>query len=213
MALTEGQHTAEFLVSEANGARSREVVTIVSGQTIKAGHVLGKITVGAGSSAPFAGNTGDGAMGAITVSAGAKPGAYKLVIIEPGTNVGKFTVEDPDGVIIGTGTVAAAFSAGGLAFTLADGSADFIAGDGFTITVAAGSGKYKEYNPSNADGSQTAVAIAFDNVDASGGDKSAVVIFRDAEITSAELIWFSGASGGQKTTGLAQLALQGIIGR
>ena len=85
----------------------------------------------------FAGNTGNGAMGSITVSAGAKIGTYKLLITEPASNVGNFIVEDPDGVIIGQGDVAAAFSAGGLAFTLADGSTDFAAGDGFNIAVTA----------------------------------------------------------------------------
>lgn len=42
--LTEGFHTGEFVHSEANGHRSREVVTIVSGQSVVAGEVLGKVT-------------------------------------------------------------------------------------------------------------------------------------------------------------------------
>ncbi|NBC37355.1 hypothetical protein GTZ99_12420 [Novosphingobium sp. FSY-8] len=87
-------------------------------------------------SAAFSGNTGNGAMGTVTVSAGAKIGVYSLVVIEPGTNAGKFTLTDPDGVVVGTGAVAAAFSAGGLAFTLADGATDFASGDGFSLTVA-----------------------------------------------------------------------------
>jgi hypothetical protein len=81
-------------------------------------------------------NTGNGAMGAITVSAGAKPGRYTLTFIEPGSNVGTFIVLDPDGIQIGDGVVAAAFSAGGLAFTLADGATDFVSGDSFAITVS-----------------------------------------------------------------------------
>lgn len=36
---------------------------------------------------------------------------------------------------IGDGVVGSAFSAGGLAFTLADGATDFVAGDSFTIAV------------------------------------------------------------------------------
>lgn len=82
-------------------------------------------------------NTGNGAMGTITVSSGAKPGTYKLQIIEPAANAGTFIVTDPDGVPISAkGTVASAFSAGGLAFTLADGGTDFVAGDGFDIVVS-----------------------------------------------------------------------------
>lgn len=44
--LTEGRHTGEFILSEANGERSRENITIVSGQNLGAGAVLGKITSG-----------------------------------------------------------------------------------------------------------------------------------------------------------------------
>jgi hypothetical protein len=42
--LTEGRHAGEFIVSEANGSRSREHITVVSGQTLAAGDVVGKIT-------------------------------------------------------------------------------------------------------------------------------------------------------------------------
>lgn len=37
---TEGQHAGEFLISEAAGTRSRETVTILSGQNLSAGAVL-----------------------------------------------------------------------------------------------------------------------------------------------------------------------------
>jgi len=104
------------------------------------------------SSAAFAGNTGDGAMGEVTVGANAKAGAYKLVIIEPAANAGKFQVEDPDGIIIGTGTVGVEYSIGThITFTLADGSTDFVAGDGFTITVAA-AGTGGEFEVRDPDG-------------------------------------------------------------
>lgn len=48
--LTEGRHAAEFVLSEANGNRSRENVTIYGGftgaATLAAGTVLGKLTSG-----------------------------------------------------------------------------------------------------------------------------------------------------------------------
>jgi hypothetical protein len=82
------------------------------------------------------------------------------------------------------------------------------------ITVAAGSGKYKEYNPANTDGSQTAVAILlYASVDATGGDKEGVIVVRHAEVNAAELIWFSGADANQKSAGLAQLKTYDIIAR
>ena len=47
---TEGRYPGEFLLSEANGSLSREVVTVVSGSGVIApGAVLGKFTSGANS--------------------------------------------------------------------------------------------------------------------------------------------------------------------
>lgn len=58
--LTETTHAGEFLVSEANGTLSREVVTIVSGSgVIPAGMVLGKITA-TGKYKPFDDDNVDG---------------------------------------------------------------------------------------------------------------------------------------------------------
>ena len=42
--LNEGTHTAEHLVSEANGHRSREEITVISGQNLAAAAVVAKIT-------------------------------------------------------------------------------------------------------------------------------------------------------------------------
>lgn len=42
--MQEGQHTGEFIVSEGNGAISRETITVLSGETLDAGAVLGKVT-------------------------------------------------------------------------------------------------------------------------------------------------------------------------
>jgi NDP-sugar pyrophosphorylase family protein len=45
-ALTEGKHSGEFILSEANYDRSREEITVVSGQVLTACMVVGKVTVG-----------------------------------------------------------------------------------------------------------------------------------------------------------------------
>jgi len=42
--LTEGRFAGEFLVSEGNGRISRESITVLSGQTLEAAAVLGKVT-------------------------------------------------------------------------------------------------------------------------------------------------------------------------
>lgn len=81
------------------------------------------------------GNTGNGTMSAVTVSAGARLGAHVLTITGTGATAA-FSVVDPDGKTVGTGNVGTAFAAGGLAFTLSDGATDFDPGDFFTITTA-----------------------------------------------------------------------------
>jgi hypothetical protein len=210
--LTEEQHAGEFIVTEANGSLSRESATVLSGQNLKAGHVLGKVAVGTATGAAVSGNTGNGAISAVSAGATAKAGVYTANLIEPAANGGTFSVEDPDGVNVGTAVVGTSF-AGPVNFTIADGATDFVAGDRFAITVAAGSGKYKEYNPANTDGSQTAVAILYASVDATGGDTEGVVIVRHAEVNAEELIWFSGADANQKSAGLAQLKTYDIIAR
>lgn len=100
------------------------------------GCVVGGTFAATAVGAAVAGNTGNGTITASpTITAGAKAGVYTVTMLEPATNAGEFVVEDPDGISIGNGTVAVAFSAGGVAFTVADGSTDFAAGDQFTVTV------------------------------------------------------------------------------
>lgn len=212
MAKTETKHAGEFIVSEAPGSRSRDEVTILSGQVVGAGDVVGKVFAGTAAAAAFSGNTGNGVMGAITVSGRAKAGVYKLSIIEPGTNIGTFEVSDPEGVLVGIGAVASAFSAGGLAFTLADGSTDFLAGDGFNITVTPTSEKYGLIDPEATNGLEVAAGIAFDAVDATSGDLKGVIISRDAEVNENE-IGMSDADATEKAVIKRQLAALGIIVR
>jgi hypothetical protein len=42
--LQEGRHAGEFIVAEGNGTISRESVTLLSGEDLDAGAVLGKVT-------------------------------------------------------------------------------------------------------------------------------------------------------------------------
>ena len=60
-ALTEGQHTGEFILSEAEGKLSRETVTltVATGIVQQAGTVLGKLT-GTGKYVPYDNAGGDG---------------------------------------------------------------------------------------------------------------------------------------------------------
>jgi hypothetical protein len=124
---TEGRHAAEHIASEANGTRSREVVTLLAGNNLPAGAVLAKLTTGA--------------------------------------NAGKYTKLDPAS------------------------SAD------------------------PADGTKVAAAVLFAPVDATGGDRPAVVNARDTEVKAVALGWPAGATSPQKTTALAELAALGIVAR
>ena len=122
MTLTQTALTAEFLLGGADHLLNRDVVVLAAGQNLEAGTVLGQITVGeAAVPAPFAGNTGDGVVGEIAISAGAQFGMYKLILLDPETDAGAFQLEAPDGRTVGTGKVGVEFDAGGLTFTLADG--------------------------------------------------------------------------------------------
>lgn len=208
--LIEGQHTGEGLLSEASGTRSRENV-VVTGGNYKAGQVLGKISLGEATAAAKADNTGNGTIGTVTVGAGAKVGDYIVTFIEPASGLGNFIVEDPEGITVGSGVVATAFTGGGIGFTIADGTPDFVAGDQFTITVEAGSGEYTAHDPTATDGSAIAAAILYAATDASTEDQVAVALVRDCEWDANSLIWKSGISGPAKAAGIAALARAGIV--
>lgn len=138
----------------------RDVVTVYEGSevTYQIGTVLGKTLVSGSATATAGTNTGNGTMGTVTVSGTAEIGTYTLRISKAAANAGDFVVVNPSGVVVGNGTVAVAYSAAGLAFTLADGATDFVVGDTFTIAVT-GTVKYKRVEATATDGSQKAAAI------------------------------------------------------
>ena len=77
--------------------------------------------------------------------------------------------------------------------------------------------KYVEYDNAGTDGSQTAAAVLLYEADNSAGvapaDFKKAVIARLAQVRLADLTWFTGASAGDKTAGLADLASVFIIAR
>lgn len=67
MALNEGKHTAEFLLSEGNGSISREVGELAANvAAIPAGTVLGKVTA-TGRLVPYTNAASDGSQTAVGV--------------------------------------------------------------------------------------------------------------------------------------------------
>ncbi len=71
-------------------------------------------------------------------------------------------------------------------------------------------GKYVVWNPANADGSETVAAILIYPVT---GEEEAALLRRHAQVKIPALNWFTGATAGNKTTGIAGLAALGIIAR
>lgn len=219
--LTETYHAAAFILSEAPGTRSRDKITIKSGEgVIKAGQILGKVrgsadTVTVGT-VTFSG-TGNGTCTKATPAygAGVKAGNYKAICTEPATNLGTFLVEDPDGVQIGTATVGVAFT-GVVKFTIADGSTDFVAGDTFTIPVVfdVDAKEYRSCDNTNTDGSEVAAAIAISEVDATSAAVDVAAITRDAEVNGNILVYDAALNtAAEKATAQQQLSAAGIIVR
>ena len=119
---TEGKHTGEYILTEANGSRSRDQAKVASGAgKVQAGTILGKVTA---------------------------------------------------------------------------------------------SGKYVPHAPAAEDGSQTAVAILYANVDATSVDALCVITARDSEVKGADLIYNAATdTDAEKLAVHTALASNGIIVR
>ncbi|WP_186140047.1 head decoration protein [Burkholderia gladioli] len=157
-----------------------------------------------------ASNTGNGTIGSLSVAGyAAKAGVY-TVEFDDATH---FVVSDPTGAEVGHGTTGVAFKAGGLSFTITAGGTAFVPGDSFAITVTAGSGKYKPFDPANVDGSQVPAGILFATKDVTLADKPCAVVVRLCEVNASELVWPAGMSAAAITAALAQLKALGIVPR
>lgn len=211
--ITERRHDGGYVVWEpSDGIVTRDPIVVLSGAgVVEAGTVLAKVSHAlTGTAAALGTNVGNGTFGAITVGDPADAGVY-TVRMQDATH---YVVEDPAGVEIGHGITAVAFAAGGLGFTWTAGGTPMAAGDSYTITVAAGSGKYVPYDPTGADGREltTHLAILFGTRDATSADKKAVGHVRGPmRINASELIWGAGVTTTpQKTAALAGLQVAGI---
>jgi hypothetical protein len=215
--------TGCYLVSEAEGYRSREQIVVVSGSgVLMAGAVLGKINAGGTISAGQAANAGNTGGGTLTLAnpafaAGAKLGVYQATCTVGGADgTSKFRVEDPDGVVIGTATGGAEFNKA-IKFTIAHATANFVVGDGFTVTLTQAAddddGKYAPLTVAGTDGRQTAAAVLYEGCDATSVDVRRTITARDSEVTAGELTWPNAISDGDKAAALAALAARGIIAR
>lgn len=86
---------------------------------------------------------------------------------------------------------------------------------GTVLGKVTASSKYVPYNDDGTDdGTRTAAAILYADVDATSADVPAVAITRLAEVWTDRLIWGAGVTTStEKTNGLADLAAKFVIAR
>lgn len=216
MALTETTHAGGYILWEQSPIFCRENGVLNSGQNCVAGEVLGRL-LSAGTATAVGSPTGNGT---ITVGAaigsGAQIGTYRLRCVAAASNAGTFHLISPDGQQVRMNTATGAITVGGgattsdhLTITVADGAADFVAGDEWTIAVTGGD--YEALDPAEDDGAQIAAAILYDGVNATSADTMCVVTARQTVVNGGELKWPTGISDAAKATATAQLARLGII--
>jgi hypothetical protein len=163
--------------------------TLLTGTAYKAGSVLGRIINSAATAAAKSGgNTGNGTfvIDATNPSRiGAKVGVYQLRVVDvPAAHGSVWKLTDPEGYVVDVPVVA---GSGGtytvdsdIKGVITDGGTDFIVGDGFDITVPAGSNKLKLAAAAAQDGSAEPFAILLEDVDATSADKNCPVAVEGA---------------------------------
>lgn len=219
--LTEGMHEGEFIGELAMGIGYHvDAVTVITGQNLVAGAVVGSIPSGTSASAAKAGgNTGNGTF-VLDATAPIQPraieGVYSLRCITAVTNGGVFRLESPNGVVLGDFTITP--GAGGtvtvsehIKGVLTDAATDFIVGDGFDVTISALTYKHAEYNPAGTNGSQVIDGILMKAANATAADVVSTVLRRGPAVVNVnDLTWKSGMTTAQKTTAKVELQKLGI---
>ena len=185
-----------------------DTVTVASGQVLTRGTLIGQQTASLYAAAATAANTTGGAnagaetIGSLSVGSQARLGTYRVNL----TSTTAFTVLDPTGETVGTGTVGTAFTSAQIGLTVTTG-AGIAANDGFNVAVeasaGAGSGYYVAATGTATDGSQEAknwVILAEDTNTSSTGTNAA---------TSAP-VYLEGEFDGNYLTLGAGLTMQGV---
>lgn len=209
----EGRHPGELVMSEANGGRSRESLTIAPSQTIEANSILcrqaapDKIAATASVGEDNAGNATI-AVGDPAVSEEAKAGRYRGVAIDA-THV---AWEDSAGHYIGESVHGTAFD-GPIKFTISAGLTPNEANDEFYVDVVAAPGGFQHvaYDP-DGDGEIAGVAI-YPATTGAGETKKIAALARKSVINGQCIAWPGGISATQKTLAIGALDALGIVVR
>lgn len=180
--LYDGARAANFLIWD-HLYQSREEGIVDTEVALLPGSFLTKAaTQGTAVGVAGAGNTGNGTIGAATVAASGKTGAYTATF----TSATAFTVRDPAGTTVATGTAGTAFN-NQIGFTITAGSTAFVAGDVFTINV-----DVTEFNYVAATSAAAIDGILFEGVTEAdldlGRQLKRTAIVRDAEVQLSGLV-------------------------
>lgn len=185
------------------------------------GAVLGSFIASPVGTAGAIVGTGNGAMGAIALTSNKDMvlGTYIVKIVKAAANGGDFVLLDPNGKVIGTGTVAVAFAQAGFAFTWADGATDFIAGDYIPIVVT-GTVKYKLIEATATDGTEVAKVVVVGDAQGKPAsqavvvntDTSFLVLYRGPSAVAAAALTYGASvdAAGEIAAVKAQLEAAGI---
>lgn len=135
--ITMGALAGEHIVAEFHPSHNRDTVTVLSGQDLAAGEVIGRITKAiAAAPIPTIVGTGTGLMSALTFGPDVQTGAYEIELLATSATAA-FSVTAPDGTVLPNGAVGTAYVSSHLSFSIANGGTMTI-GDAYTVTVTAG---------------------------------------------------------------------------
>ena len=193
---------------------------IANGGTMTTGDVFTVVVTAGGT--PVLVGTGSGVVSAFTLGPDAQNGTYRVTVLATDeatayvakgvdSATGEFEVIAPDGSKLKRGQIATAYASNHVNFTLANGGT-MTAGDYFNIIVARGSQKFVAVAPTTYDGRNVAAGVLVNTCDATSADQDALVIARNAEVSSARLGWGT-LTTAQQATATAQLAARGILVR
>lgn len=207
----------DFLKREDDRERCRAEETLLSGQNLLIGTVVGKVLF----TIPTTGTLGSGTNGtctAVTGGAKTKKGTYKVTCTTANAADadGVFRIEDPDGAVLGdavlpqgeAGTIA--FTDPQINLTLNYATGYNSIGDYYNIVVSDGSLKLVVLSWTAVDGSQKAYGLLLDDCDASAADKKCAVTVRDSLMVKSPLKWRVNFTGGGTTTPVVHDTLTGL---
>lgn len=127
----------EHVAAEFDANYNRDAVTVLSGQDLAAGAVIGRITKAiAAAPIPAIVGTGTGLMSALSFGPAVQTGSYVITLTATSATAA-FTVTAPDGTALPTGNVATAYTSEHINFLIANGGT-MTTGDAYTVVVTAG---------------------------------------------------------------------------